>query len=51
MPTKFQNSVLVDTAVAEEIAADFARHKKEKHGDTWVLLLLDNLPVHIAVSA
>ena len=49
-PVKFQKSVWVHTVVAEEIAVEFVQHKKEKGGDKWVVLSLDNFSAHVAES-
>jgi hypothetical protein len=40
----------VDTKVCEEIARQFVEHKKDIHGDDWVLLFCDNLKAHVAES-
>ena len=45
---KFQKNTWVDTAVAEEIAADFVQHVKEKHGDALIVLSLDNMSAHFS---
>ena len=45
---KFQKNAWVDTAIAEEIAADFVQHVKEKHGDALIVLSLDNMSAHFS---
>ena len=50
MSIKFQKMAWVDTMVAEEIAADFVQHVKDKHRHAWVVLALDNLSTHVAES-
>eukprot|EP00557_Chaetoceros_sp_GSL56_P004565 CAMPEP_0176502490 /NCGR_PEP_ID=MMETSP0200_2-20121128/14783_1 /TAXON_ID=947934 /ORGANISM="Chaetoceros sp., Strain GSL56" /LENGTH=154 /DNA_ID=CAMNT_0017901569 /DNA_START=512 /DNA_END=974 /DNA_ORIENTATION=- len=40
---QFQKNAWVDTKVCEEIARQFVEHKKDIHGDDWVLLFCDNL--------
>jgi len=42
-PMQFQKNAWVDTKVCEEIARQFVEHKKDIHGDDWVLLFCDNL--------
>jgi len=43
---RWQEKAWVDRPVMVDIAKDFVKFKKEKHGDDSVLLICDNLDAH-----